>query len=119
MLTYFVSIWRWTYSAGLLLAFTFTLSGQDMESGFTRLFDGRTLAGWTIEQGPETAFYVHDGAIVVHEGSNFPTWLRSDRQYENFDFRGEFFIKGWINSGIYLHAPQHGRKTETRLKIAI
>jgi hypothetical protein len=79
------------------------------EEGFTPLFDGKTLNGWTIQEGPETAFYVDDGSIVVHESSGFPTWLRSAKQYENFDFRGEFFIKGWMDSGIYFHAPEHGR----------
>jgi hypothetical protein len=79
------------------------------EDGFTSLFDGRTLAGWSVREGPDTAFYVKEGAIVVHEGSNFPAWLRSDRQYENFDFRGEFFVRGWSNSGIFLHAPEYGR----------
>ncbi len=79
------------------------------EDGFTSLFDGKTLAGWTIREGPQTAFYADDGAIVVHESSGFPTWLRSANQYENFDFRGEFFIKGWMDSGIYFHAPEHGR----------
>jgi len=52
---------------------------------------------------------VKDGAIAVHESAGYPAWLRSARQYENFDFRGEFFLRGWINSGIYLHAPEHGR----------
>jgi hypothetical protein len=79
------------------------------EEGFTSLFDGKTLSGWTVHDGPETAFYVADGAIVVHESSGFPAWLRSAKQYENFDFRGEFFIKGWMDSGIYIHAPEHGR----------
>lgn len=79
------------------------------EAGLVSLFDGRTLAGWSIREGPETAFYVEDGAIVVHPGSGFPAWLRSDRQYENFDFRGEFFVRGWTDSGIYIHAPEHGR----------
>ena len=83
--------------------------GQTAEPGFTTLFDGKTLDRWSIQEGPESAFYVNDGAIVAHEGSNFPTWLRSEKQYENFDFRGEFFVKGWMNSGIYLHAPEHGR----------
>jgi hypothetical protein len=73
------------------------------------LFDGKTLAGWTIQDGPDTAFYVEDGDIVIHERAGFPAWLRSSRQYENFDFRGEFFVKGWSDSGIYIHAPEHGR----------
>lgn len=89
------------------------------EPGFTSLFDGRTLSGWSVREGPESAFYVNDGAIVVHPGTNFPTWLRSDREYENFDFRCEYFIKGWMNSGIYLHAPEHGPNTSVGMKINI
>src|SRR6476661_3162344 len=81
----------------------------ETESGFVPLFDGKTLEGWTIQDGPQTAFYVNDGAIVIHESAGFPVWLRSAKQYENFDFRGEFFIKGWSDSGIYFHAPEHGR----------
>ena len=52
----------------------------DSEDGFVSLFDGRSLDGWTVREGPESAFYVKDGAIVVHEGSNFPTWLRSEKR---------------------------------------
>ena len=94
------------------------LLGQS-EEDFTSLFDGKTLQGWTVREGPESAFYVRDGAILVQEGSNFPTWLRSEKQYENFDFRSEFFVKGWTNSGIYLHAPEHGRNTWIGMKINI
>jgi hypothetical protein len=89
------------------------------EAGFAPLFDGQTLAGWSVQDGPPSAFRVVDGAIVVDQGSNFPAWLRSDRQYENFDFRCEFFLRGWTNSGIYLHAPEHGRNTWVGLKINI
>ena len=85
------------------------LKAESSESGFTSLFDGTTLNGWTVQDGPSAAFYVKDGAIVVQEAFGFPTWLRSVRQFENFDFRGEFFLKGWMDSGIYLHAPEHGR----------
>src|SRR5919206_1610108 len=99
-------------------ASAFEAAGQS-GGGPVSLFDGKTLAGWTIEEGPETAFYVDDGAIVVHESAGFPAWLRSARQYENFDFRGEFFIKGWIDSGIYLHAPEHGRNTWEGINVKI
>jgi hypothetical protein len=90
-----------------------------LESGFTSIFDGRTLAGWSVQEGPSSAFAVQDGAIVVDKGSNFPTWLRSERQYENFDFRCEFFVQGWMNSGVYLHAPEHGRNMWVGMKVNI
>src|SRR3982751_4301796 len=86
---------------------------------YTSLFDGKTLNGWSIQAGPESAFYVQDGAIVIHEGANFPTWLRSNKRYENFDFACDFFLKGWSDSGIYLHAPEHGRNTQCGLKVNI
>jgi hypothetical protein len=83
--------------------------GAQSEDGFTPLFDGTTLDGWSIQEGPQSAFYVNEGAIVVHQSSGFPTWLRSAKQYENFDFRGEFFVRGWTDSGIYFSVPEHGR----------
>ncbi len=78
------------------------------QSSFTPLFNGRNLDGWHVVDGPESSFYVDDGAIVVSEAGNSPTWLRSARQYENFELRAEFFVKGWIDSGLLLHAPLHG-----------
>ena len=108
-------------TAGVVPAAVRALHAQSpgAEPGFVSLFDGQTLAGWSVQEGPASAFKAVDGAIVVDEGSNFPTWLRSDKQYENFDFRCEFFLKGWTNSGIYLHAPEHGRNTWVGMKINI
>ncbi len=83
------------------------LLAQD-ESDFTPLFDGRTLNGWHVKEGPESAFTVDDGSILVTEAANSPTWLATDKIYENFDLRLDFYVKGWIDSGIYLHAPEHG-----------
>jgi len=105
-------------AAPLLLATPQTDSPAG-ESGFTSLFDGRSLAGWSVQDGPESAFYVNNGDIVVHESAGYPAWLRSARQYENFDFRGEFFVKGWTDSGIYLHAPEHGRALYCGMQIHI
>lgn len=85
--------------------------------GWTPLFDGRSLSGWTIVDGPESAFYVNDGAIVVHEGANYPTWLRTNREYENFEFKCEVFIKGWANGGLFFVAPLYGRPTECGFKV--
>jgi len=94
------------------------LKAED-ESGFTPLFDGRSLNGWGVQDGPDSAFYVQDGSIIVHPGANFPTWLRSAKQYENFDFRGEFYLRGWMDSGIYLHAAEHGRAPWTGFNVKL
>lgn len=83
------------------------------------LFDGKTLSGWKVEQGPETAFFVKNGEVVVHGGSNFPTWLRTEEEFENFDWSGEVFIQGWANGGLYFCAPKHGPVTESGFKLNI
>jgi hypothetical protein len=88
-------------------------------AGFATMFDGKTLNGWSVREGPESAFYVADGSIVVHESGGFPAWLRSGKQYENFEFHCDFFMKGWMDSGIYFHAPEHGRNTWCGIKIHI
>ncbi|WP_238326004.1 3-keto-disaccharide hydrolase [Bryobacter aggregatus] len=85
----------------------------------TGLFDGKSLKGWKIENGPETAFYAQDGEIVVHPGSNYPSWLRSDAEYENFDWSGEVFIQNWANGGLYFAAPKHGPPTYCGFKLNI
>lgn len=103
----------------LLALIPAALDAQDRGAGSTPLFDGVSLRGWRIQHGTETAFHVDEGAIVVHSSSNFPTWLRSERQYENFDFECEFFVKGWIDSGVYLHAPEHGRPGECGMMVKL
>lgn len=89
------------------------LAAQDNESGFS------PVSGWTVVDGPESGFTIGDGEIAVSQFCSFPSWLRSQRQYENFDLRGEFFIKGWTDSGVYLHAPEHGRPTWAGVQIKV
>lgn len=87
------------------------LRAQNPEEGFVSLFDGKSLQGWQIEEGPESAYYVSEGSLVVAPHCASPTWLRSEREFENFDLRGEFLVRGWTDSGVYFHAPRHGRPT--------
>lgn len=75
--------------------------------------------GWTVMEGPETAFYAERGEVVVHPGANFPTWLRSPEEYENFDWTGEVFLQGWANGGLYFGAPLHGPAMECGFKVNI
>jgi hypothetical protein len=95
------------------------LLAQVPETGFRPLISGSGLSGWTVEQGPESAFAAADGEIRVTAAGNSPAWLRSAGSYENFDFRGEFFVRGWIDSGIYLHAPRWGNAMDAGLCVKL
>jgi Domain of Unknown Function (DUF1080) len=81
------------------------------------IFNGIDLAGWTVREGPESAFYVSDGAIAASPSSDYPAWLATNREYENFDLALEVFFKGWSDGGIYIHAPEHGPPGTCGIKI--
>jgi hypothetical protein len=83
------------------------------------LFDGQSLRGWTIADGPQSAFYVSDGAIIGSPASGYPAWLRSERRYENFDLEFDYFLQGWMDGGVYFHAPEHGTKSRCGIKVSL
>jgi len=103
---------------GLIFAFsvlfsTFSLSAQD---GFVSLFNGEDLSGW-VEEGGSGAFKARDGELVLESPDNYPSWLRSDKEYENFILNLEYRVDGWTESGILLHAPLHGRASRIGMKL--
>ena len=55
-------------SAGSPAAPALASSGMEMQAqeGYVSLFDGRTRAGWVIEEGPESSFCVRSEAVVSH-----------------------------------------------------
>ena len=89
------------------------------QDDFQAIFDGSTLRGWSVEQGPQSAFTVTSGAIAVTDAGNSPCWLRYEKELENFDFRFEFFVKGWIDSAIYFSAPLYGPPQESGFAIKL
>ncbi|MBK5290801.1 MAG: DUF1080 domain-containing protein [Acidobacteriia bacterium] len=102
-----------------ILFFTIWLALTGSLSAQVTLFDGATLQGWSVEQGPQSAFYVEERAIAGSPSAGFPAWLRSDKEYENFELELEFFVKGWTDGGIYLHAPLHGHRSRSGFKISL
>lgn len=87
--------------------------GQQVEAGFV------PLTSWEVVDGAESMYTMEGGEVAVHSHATFPAWLRSARRYANFDLRGEFFIKGWTDSGLYLRAPEHGRPSQAGLQIKV
>ena len=92
---------RLALAAALCFAAPGCLAGQGAD-GFRPLFDGRSLAGWTVMNSDAGNFSVRDGVLRV-EGPG--GWLRSDRQYGDFALRVEFrFLTDDSDSGIFLRA---------------
>ena len=111
---------RWMDLAVLLAMWITFLSPPGIiaaaEVGFHSLFNGRDLQGW-IPVGPPEAFTVKDSAIYCTGASPYPSWLRSEREYENFVLRFEYKTEGWYEGGVLLHAPADGPSSKLGFKI--
>ena len=72
--------------------------------GFVRLFDGKSLTGWTVNENPQT-FTVSDGMIIAHgpRAHLFYTGPVENHDLRNFHFKSKVKTDPGSNSGIYFH----------------
>ncbi len=93
-----------------------TLTAEEREAGWTLLFDGRSLEGWTTAGNIE-AWVVKDGEI--HTTGNNGWWLRTTRMYRDFELKLEFLIPPGGNSGVGLRGSSVGDPAFTGMEIQI
>ncbi len=78
--------------------------------GFRPLFNGKDLAGWSVDSGPAARWKVEDGHIKgTGAGSTSRGWLLSDKEYENFVLNLEFQVAAEADGGVGIRA-QSGDK---------
>jgi len=80
-------------------------AAQDVEPGFTSLFDGETLEGWTTSGGRydgKADWSVAEGCIVGREGPGGQGGLLyTEEKYAAFDLRFEIFLEYPFDSGVF------------------
>ncbi|MEO8050065.1 MAG: DUF1080 domain-containing protein [Acidobacteriota bacterium] len=85
------------------------LTAKDKSEGWTLLFDGKTLDGWT--RTGKAVWNVKDGAIALRSDDNGN--LFTNDTYDNFELKLEFRTTSDVNSGIFLRytpAPPNSNK---------
>ena len=95
------------------------VAGADPEAGFVSLFNGKDLTGWQVTAGPTESFVVDAGLLTCTGKGHYPTWLRSEKEYENFVLRFEYIVKHYSESGLLIHAPLHGRLSRVGFKVEL
>ncbi|MCE5249651.1 DUF1080 domain-containing protein [bacterium] len=80
---------------------------------FHALFNGRDFTGWNIGnvKPDENAWSVEDGVIHCKGEPRIPYLILTEKDYENFEFYGEFKVSKDCNSGIFFHVPLAGRES--------
>ncbi len=90
------------------------LGATALEGGgpcFTPLFNGRDLSGWEGVASDASASWKVENGMIVCTGQP-GTWLRSKRQYGDFNLRFEYKLRPGGNSGIYVRVPADGAHRE-------
>ncbi len=82
------------------------------------LFDGKDLDGWDGMGGPATNWNAADGVLQC-TGEPGSHWLRTDREYANFELSLEFNIPEDGNSGVFVRAPREGAPWVEGLEIQV
>ncbi len=88
-----------------------------VEAGFTSLFDGDNLDDWIVVGDP-LGFMVCNGEIVSESGRN-GLWLRSRKQYGDFDLRLDWRVSKNGNSGVFLRCDAEANPWETGHEVQI
>src|SRR5215469_11966666 len=88
------------------------------EEGFTPLFDGKTLNGWTLVDGRGEGYGVKDGMIFCAHGGGGK--LMTEREFSDFVLRFEFRMPPeGANNGIGIRAPLEGDAAYVGMEIQI
>ena len=92
-------------SSALFLALLATPLVAD-ESGFTSLFDGKTLTGWKASENADS-WKVVDGAIVCRGPRSHLFYVGPDPEkpadFTNFHLKADVLTKPNANAGIFFH----------------
>lgn len=85
-----------------------------IEAGYSSLFTGKDLQGWKgAGKAADACWKVEDGNLMC-TGEKGP-WIRSDKEYGDFNFRFDYQVSDGGNSGVYVRVPENGlhhRKNE-------
>jgi hypothetical protein len=87
------------------------LTPEQKQQGWERLFDGKTLDGWSVKSGV-AKYEVVDGAIVGRTAEGSPnTFLCTDRIFKDFEITFDVMLDhDELNSGIQIRSKLKGEQ---------
>lgn len=94
-------------AAAVMAGFLAAVAGvRADEPGFEPLFDGKSLAGWKVNENPQS-WKVVDGEIVCHGPRSHLFYVGADAakpaDFKNFHFKADVLTRPNANSGIFFH----------------
>ena len=80
---------------------------KDAPDGFEKLFNGKDLDGWKVNEGGKIEKWgAEDGILFTRGGGG--GWLMTEKEYADFELRLEFKVPKAGNSGVALRSALKG-----------
>ncbi|MEZ6065534.1 MAG: family 16 glycoside hydrolase [Planctomycetaceae bacterium] len=92
-------------------------SQQSAPAGWIDLLEGDNLDQWVVQDGKAECWNVADGQLVCNAPGG--GWLRTVREFEDFDLRLEFRLAPGANSGIGFRFPHEGSPSSTGFEVQL
>src|SRR5690606_20730310 len=87
-----------------LIALSIFTTVAHAEEGWTSMFNGKTLEGWTQKNGTAT-YHVEDGEIVGRTSKGSPNSFRATANpYGDFEMEFETKVDDRLNSGVQIRS---------------
>lgn len=84
------------------------LWAEDAPKGFEKLFNGKDLTGWKVNEGGKPDKWgAADGLLFTRSGGG--GWLMTEKEYTDFELRLEFKLPKAGNSGVALRSAMKGQ----------
>lgn len=91
-------------AAGIFIFFVASSEAQKDKAPWIRLFDGKTLDGWTTKGG-DAEYRVEDPAIIGTTKHDTPnTFLTTEKMYDDFILELDYKVDPSMNSGIQIRS---------------
>ncbi|WP_339728386.1 DUF1080 domain-containing protein [uncultured Gimesia sp.] len=80
-----------------------SLFAEQPQAGYTPLFNGQDLTGWTLKRANRKGYHVKDGKLVCPaDGGGF---LFTEKQFGDFSLQFDFKLTKAANNGIAIRCP--------------
>jgi hypothetical protein len=93
-----------------------SLTDKEKSEGYTLLFNGKNLDGWT---GNKKSYVVEEDHIVIRPVKGGGGNLYTEKEYADFIFRFEFKLTPGANNGLGIRAPSKGNAAYGGMELQI
>jgi beta-glucosidase len=87
------------------------------EEGWSDLFNGKDLTGWSQVGGEKLTWGVDNGMLFTDGGGG--GWLGTTREFANFELELEFKVPAGGNSGVFVRSTLEGNPAYQGLEIQV